>query len=146
MAALLGYTHCHSYDYLRPGTLAANNGDEVLVSPLRDPLAVYGTWYARYGESYVMDPDHPKSMESAWRALNAIDKQLDVFYLPVDLPVREERLADLSSRMGREIVTDWAPQGQYKPDKPRPTPPPRESLEWIYELPMVRRFYGGLGE
>jgi hypothetical protein len=141
LAEITGYGYMHSYEYKTPQQVCNENGDEVLVAPLRDPVSVYGTWVARYSErSYMMDPDHPKSMESAWRGLAALGRQFDILYIPVDHPSRVEQLAILSERMGIPLETDWPKVGASGLE--RPDLPPRD-LSWIYELPMVKTYYGG---
>ena len=142
LIALTGYDHTHSYEYKSPQQIRDLNGDEILISPLRDPRKVYGTWAARYrdGHSWVMDPDHPKSMESAWKGLAALDKELDIIYIPVDSPGRSLQLRLLSDKMGVPLRTNWAPVAQFRPGRERPEPPARD-LSWIYELPMVRQWY-----
>lgn len=140
--SLTGFSYMHSYQYVSPEDVADRSGG-ILLSTLRDPAKVWGTWHARYsgGHSYILDPDHPKSMESAWRGLAALDRIFDIFYLPVDIPgVRDERLAELSELIGKPLETDWAPEGEYRPGKKREDPPEKD-LQWIYDLPMVRRYY-----
>jgi len=142
LAQLTGYDHMHSYEYKTPQQVMSDNGGEVLISPLRDPRKVYGTWSARYkdGNSWVMDPSHPKSMESAWKGLAALDKELDIIYIPVDSPGRSLQLRLLSDKMGVPLRTNWDPVAQFRPGRERPEPPARD-LSWIYELPMVRQWY-----
>lgn len=137
---ITGYTFMHSYEYMTPTQIT--NGEGVLCAPLRDPVEVWKTWYQRYsGRGYLMDPDHPKSMESAWRGMSALDRFFDIIYVPVDVPERDEQLQILAEAMGRELRTDWKPVGA-RADHKKTRPVPEKDLRWVYELPFVSRFYG----
>lgn len=140
---ITGYTHLHSYAYMTPQDILNRNQNEVMVVPLREPWAVWTTWFQRYGgRKYIMDPDHPKSMESAWRALAALDRYFDLHYIPVDIPgVRDEQLELLSEKMGRKLVSDWIPVGA-RPEKKKTLQPGERNLDFVYNMPFVRRFYG----
>jgi len=131
----------HSYAYTTPQKIINESGD-ILVSPLRDPFKVWTTWFQRYGgRDYMLDPDHPKSMESAWRAMAALDRYFQILYIPVDVPnKRDEMLSILSEKMNKKLVTDWTPVGS-RPDERKTQVAPDKNIDWIYRLPFVARFY-----
>ena len=141
IAKITGYPYLHTYDYTTPQDIRNRNGDGVICVPLRNPADVWATWAQRYeARPFVLDPDHPKSMETAWRALSAIDRIFDIVYVPVDRPDRDKQLAILSERMGQVLHADWTPQGARPAERKQATVPERD-LDFIYELPFVRRFY-----
>lgn len=141
---ITGYQFMHSYEYMTPQDLINRNGDEVLCAPLRDPWEVWKTWFQRYGgRKYLMDPDHPKSYESAWRAMAALDRHFEIVYIPVDSRWRDIQLAELSVKMGEHLKTDWSPVAA-RPDHKKQKPVREKDLDWIYQLPFVSRFYGNV--
>lgn len=142
LIAITGYDYLHSYEYMTPQDVINRNGDGVLCAPLRDPREVWKTWYQRYsGRTYLMDPDHPKSMESAWRGMAALDRRFDIVFVPVDAPERDDMLAILAKKMGQHLETDWLPVAA-RPEHKKQKEVPEKDLSWIYELPFVSRFYG----
>mgnify|MGYP000076110558 FL=1 len=135
----------HSYEYTTPQNIVDRGGSDILCAPLRDPWEVWKTWYQRYPNLfYILDPDHPKSMETAWRSLAALDREFgSVIYIPVDVPDRrDEQLQSLSEAMGRDLSTDWEPVAARTQEK-KLREVPEKDLSWIYQLPFVEEFYGG---
>ena len=78
--------------------------------------------------------------EEQWRQLEILDKRYDIFYVPVDLPITEERIEELSVVLDRPLSFDGDNKighvgGTIETDHPGP------DWEYIYNLPMVSRFY-----
>lgn len=143
LVEVTGYSFMHSYEYMTPQDIINRMNGGVLCAPLRDPWEVWTTWYQRYGgRKYLMDPDHPKSMESAWRAMAALDRHFDITFVPIDVPKhRDIQLAKLSDQMGKWLVTDWSPVAA-RPDHKKQKEVPDKNLDWVYQLPFVSQFYG----
>jgi hypothetical protein len=131
-----GRTYVHTFwtDEAIEGQI---NGTPI-ISPLRDPYEVYCTWMARYGSTR---PETDRPMELCWERLAELDERYDVFYLPLDVPSRSQRLKDLEALLDQPLSTTWEKVASFRPGKPRETPPEKD-LQWIYDLPMVKQFYG----
>lgn len=143
LAALLGHadTYYHTYLFEDPEQVRVRD-DGVIAAPLRRPEDVWRTWWQRFGHRRPdrMDPDHPRSIETAWRRMDMIASELDVLFLPIDLPIREQQLQLLSERVGRELKTDWLPVGNRPPEE-KTAVPPEKDWSWVYELSFMKTFY-----
>jgi len=100
-----------------------------VVSPIRDPWDVYVTWYSR-------DRDIAEMFDEWYWFDDAYRRQIPLI-VPVDTADRETHLDTLSKRLKYSFTTDWSPV-----ESMARKIPPKIDLSGIYELPVVKRFYG----
>jgi hypothetical protein len=122
---------------------------EIIVSPIRDPRHVYGTWCARYSNNCSVTPT---TFYASWFAFNRAFMDIsmkDRFYiLPLDTDDRDDHLRKLSKRLVfAHLTTDWKPVSSQESRYGPSVPPDKESmprvLEEVMKLPVVVSFYGG---
>jgi len=102
--------------------------DAPIVCPIRDPEKQYITWKTR--ETNV-------DCFESWRIFNHLYENHSLHIIPVDGEGRDVYLSILSDYLGKELKTDWTPLNS-RPRKAIEVP----DLSEIYNLPVVRRFYG----
>jgi len=110
--------------------------DKVIVSPLRDPKRVWESWEKRVGTVWETPPEH---FERAWAKLVMLDNLYDITYIPIDREARDAQWAFLEQRLNEKVPIDWSCREGHLEGS---TGLPRD-LWWVYELPMVKRFYKG---
>lgn len=118
------FSHYHYGSKAEPKLL-----NQLIVSPIRDPLACYVTCVSR---------DHlDDHFWKGWQQLNwHFEREPDMWVIPVDTPDRDEQLNLLGMRLGFPLETDWQPvkSGPRKEIEP-------VDLSEIYDLPVVQAFY-----
>jgi hypothetical protein len=111
---------------------------EVIVVPLRHPLAVAQSWKNR-GKPIVSHPKH-EPMVAMWRTLIDVIAPRKPFYVPVDSDQREVYLAKLGKALRRRLKTDW----KFKSDGYLMTPLNDEDEAAVKSLladPFFEQFY-----
>jgi hypothetical protein len=114
------YTHT----FIREIEGWAGFNDELLICPMREPRSVWLSWVKRH-EKKVDDFSHldlplPKDVfELQYRHLEALDKEYDILYIPIERVERSE------GHMKYTPKHDWG-----EPD-----------WIYIYSLPFVRQYY-----
>lgn len=124
------YFHC---DDLTPAQFDNHFQDKVIVSPLRDPRAVYCSWIKR--ENTLLGINRNRFIKN-WKRLREIDEKYDVHYIPVDRPERVSQLQALEDKLDRELKTDWEPKNSVPGDVSE-----IENIKWIYDLRPVKEYY-----
>lgn len=102
---------------------------EIIISPIRDPWRVYRTWYSRgrFGPEFF----------SEWNIFNEAWKTGKVHIVPIDTEDKQKHLDGLSDILNTKLSTDWTPvesMTRYNP--------PEIDLSKIYNLEVVKHFYG----
>ncbi len=138
LSDLLQCHHIHVH-YLWP-RLDAELRDNVIVMPLRNPKRVWFSWVNRVGTDHEIDLNR---FNKQWRKLQQLDRIYDIFYLPVDHSERNEQLELLSDKLGTKIKPGWKRTGHMGGIR-GPKPEPEVDWDFIYDLPMIKRFYGSL--
>lgn len=78
-----------------------------LIMTMRNPMAVSSSWLKRGKELDQWYKD-------MWTNLMKLKEEVeDSYWLPVDTHDREERLAIIGERLGKEFTTDWMPRGVF---------------------------------
>lgn len=101
----------------------------LMISPIRNPKDVWVTWCSR---------DRQEDFNHMWSLFNQVYlENPNLFIVPVDTEDREDYLNLLSQRLKCDLKTDWTPveSREHKNYMDR-------DLSNIYELPVVRKFYG----
>lgn len=116
----------------------AHESGALIVVPMRHPMQVAQSW-ANRGKPIVEHPVH-EPMVRLFRSLIEHVVPLDPMYLPVDVPDREVYLRALSAALGKELVTDWAPEAHHEI---RPATLDDDDIEAVRDLladPFFKRF------
>jgi hypothetical protein len=124
----------HSHVFVRELDDWKGFTEPLLICPLRDPLNTWRSWVKRVNVGHgAVDLD---LFQKQFHHLEALDKEYDFFYLPVDRP-NFDLLDELSDRLG--ILVRLGKIGNmnasFKTDHPEP------NWEYIYNLPFIKRFY-----
>ena len=115
--------------------------DHVIVTPLRDPRAVWESWLTRNNKT-------SKYFMQQWNTLKHFDSRCHIFYVPIDRPERDECIQELSEELDRELKPDW--DTYIRCAHEHPSLPydativlTDETWEYLYGLPLIKRFYNG---
>jgi len=126
------------HTYVSVDRLEQDLKDAVVVSPLRDPYRIWDSWVKRLG---TPDEVPQKHFERSWAKLAMLDHIYDIVYIPLDKSARETQWAFLESQLGEKIEIDWGHREGHL-EEPGPTKELPRNLWWVYQLPMIKRFYG----
>ncbi|MBT8439714.1 MAG: hypothetical protein KJO91_08305 [Gammaproteobacteria bacterium] len=77
--------------------------DNLTVIPLRHPYLTAKSWDDRKKDR--------QDLIDSWLVLVEDIDPLQPFYLPLDVPDRQDYLDTLNAATGRDMATDWSPQG-----------------------------------
>jgi hypothetical protein len=127
-----GVDHVH-IDGLEPLDIE----QKLVVIPLRDPRAVWGTWW-RLNRRKPMEYDLAR-FERDWVRISDLYTAGGCVRLPVDHQERETYLSALSAVIGRELATDWRPQRDGRIEDRGP--PPEFDFARILNLPLLSGLY-----
>jgi hypothetical protein len=112
--------------------------DNLTIVPLRHPFLTAKSW---------KDRNHDKSdLVGMWETMVFDIDPLKPFYLPLDVPDRQDYLDALNEATGLNLVTDWTPRGvkhgnsDLRYQDVSPTPEIMALTERIQ--PFLDRFYG----
>jgi hypothetical protein len=137
---LLGCHHVHLW-CIWP-RLDAELMDNVVIMPLRDPQQIWISWLNRAGTKERIDLNR---FEKQWRKLVQLDRIFDITYVPVDHPARDEIIQDVAHRLQIEVNPTWEKVGHMGGDPQwvidHPDEIPEIDWDFIYNLPMVSKFY-----
>jgi len=84
----------------------------------------------------------------SWAQLAELDSIYRIVYVPLDTPERDTQFAVVQQLLGEMIDPRWDFKDGHIPQKDMEACVGYEEreiekdLSWIYDLPMVRRFYG----
>lgn len=114
--------------------------ESFIVSTLRDPVKTFKTWYYRNH----LDK-HGMQFIDCWLEYDWYTKNENVFILPIDTQDREEKLKQLSNKIGLTLSTDWEPVSSMgdKPDLDKNSGVPvfyLNALEKVKKLSIVKRY------
>jgi len=116
----------------------------VIASPLREPAAVWQSWVRRMGTGHEV----PLNLfDKSWERLAHLDEQYDIIYVPLDHPYRDAQIQEVERALGEAIEPEWGIKEGHIPEQDMRACVGYEDrtvdrdLNWIYELPMVKRFY-----
>jgi hypothetical protein len=124
-----------NYSHLGEG-IKALPGDITLCT-IRDPEQTYISTRSR--GRYITDFEKHRFAQS-WKELNELwlkSNTTKTFFIPIDLPEKQQYLDALSKELGKEIKTDWEPIGHRRHKNVSLI-----DLSSIYNLPVVKAFYG----
>ncbi len=115
--------------YVRTTHFNPVNREGFLISPIRNPEEVWKTWCSQ---------ERREDFEQMWNLFNdTFLNNPDLHIVPVDTEDREDHLKKLGQRLKCNLKTNWKPVNTHvrKNFKER-------DLTSIYDLPVVRKFYG----
>lgn len=135
----------HGPQYLNNISISPQLGEKVLVCPLRDPMSIWISWLKR------SDKPHAFFMRQ-WIGLCRADMMFDIHYVPIDIPARDQQIAELEVLLDREIKPDWdtnvpgmnrhgLPNDRFPNLHGPGLPPTEKDFEFVCNLPMIKRFY-----
>lgn len=104
----------------------------LVVCPIRDPWDTYVTWKSKkYGDKF-------NDYDTQWCRFNQawLDND-ELFVLPIDISHRLRYLVKLGKVLDTRLTTDWKKEGSIPHIQVE-----KVDLSHIYELPVVRKFYG----
>ncbi len=111
-----------------------------VISPLRHPMSVAQSWKNR-GKPIIEHDVHAPMIE-LFQALIELSKQVKMYFLPLDHPMREQYLKRISDVAGRSFKTRWDRYG------PIPSNPHQDltvaEIDAVNELmtdPFFEQFY-----
>ena len=102
----------------------------LIIMPVRDPVAVAGTWRKR-GEKR----EHFLFMWQQWAQLAPI-----ALLLPIDHPDRDEYLSKISAAVGVPLKTDWQPFNRTRVSRGTSDITDND-VNRLYDIPEIRRLY-----
>jgi hypothetical protein len=124
----------HSHVFVREIEDWEGFAESLLICPLKDPLDTWRSWVKRVNIGYgAVDLD---LFQKQFHHLEALDKEYDFFYLPVDRP-NSDLLDELTDRLGFFVRLGkvGSMNASFKTDHPEP------DWDYIYNLPFIKRFY-----
>jgi len=138
MEALLGCKSVHTSKAL----WLLNNiaEDHVIVTPLRDPRNVWKSWERRNNKL-------SRHFMQQWNTLKNFDANCYIFYVPVDREEKHECIQELSKKLGRKLSPDWDiyigcdHEPARLPYHAGVDPLDEVGWKYLYNLPMIKRFY-----
>ena len=109
-----------------------------IACPLRNPREMWASWAKRW-EIGITAVDLGL-FKAEFEYLSIFDDMYDIHYIPIDLPPRDDILAEWSDLLDESLVIDWGDrkghiEGSTETDHPEP------DWDYIYNLPFVKRFY-----
>jgi hypothetical protein len=108
---------------------AWGKSDDMIFCPIRDPKVTHGCWLKRGRQQDFL---------AKWKILDEIYRTQKSFFLPIDTDDREEHLEELEKLLNVKFRTSWKPENS----SCGPTAPSDEDLSEVYELDVVKKFYG----
>ena len=127
-----GYVHTYSKGRNAPAQaelVRSSVEGKQIVTPLRDPETAWRSWTNRHNPD---SPNPAKHFRRAWELLEMYAQEYELHFIPVDRPERDAQLTKLG-----EFETDWPKVGHMESDKE----PVEADLDWIYQMPFIRRYY-----
>jgi len=127
-----GWKYINSYHWKRNRTRVPESRftEDFVISTIRNPRDVYITWVSRQRKEDFLE---------LWQLFNrAFENNQNLHIVPVDIPSGRIYLQRLSKKLHCDLITDWKPVGS-EPHKDNIEIP---DLSAIYDLPVVKHFYG----
>lgn len=129
--------------------LALDLTDTVIASPLRDPAEVWKSWVRRVGTGFAVKEEY---FDLSWERLAHLDELYDIIYVPLDHPERDSQFHKVEQALGESLTPDWGQREGHISEEVMSValPPPvfgyegeaiKRDLSWVYELPIIKRFY-----
>ena len=125
-----GYHHM----FIRENQYWQGFKEKILVCPLRDPKEVWKSWVKR--DNAKRGAVSLDLFEKQYQHLKNMDAEYDLFYIPVDR-TNFDLLEELSERVGFHVSLSKI--GSM--DAPTETDHEEPDWDYIYNLPMIKRFY-----
>jgi len=131
--------HCHA-DTIFPFLERMKDAD--IVVPLRHPEKAWRTW-TRRGTGlggHVSNEERLPHFIQSWKWLDDICRERKTYYLPVDLPIRDDCLREMSEAFGVDIKADWTVRNETTESLAR-FDYVEADLSEVMSLDVVRKFY-----
>lgn len=119
---------------------------KIVACALRRPEDIWQSWWWRREGLNHTGIEPGTKWFAAWECLRrAFEERHDIHVLPIDLPSRGIHLEAFAQTIGRPLETDWSPVGEFH-GKGDPeagwSEPPEIDFDPIYEIPIIREYYG----
>ena len=124
----------HIHTYADPGILKKKLQGQI-VCPLRNPRKIWNSWSNRMDTVQYSKKTDLQQFEHQWRVLERLDREYDIFYVPVDTRERD-RVREIT-----DVEFSWTKAGHMNGIKYEGKVP---EVDWdfIEGLPMIERYYG----
>jgi hypothetical protein len=85
-----------------------------------------------------------RHFDESWEKLAQLDAHYDIIYVPLDRPEKYAQFAKVEKAIGATFDPRWEYHDGHIEDEHLLSNPVtvEKDIAWIYDLPMVRQYYG----